>query len=178
MSVADRSRARVDETLVALRERYGEFEVVEARSAISHTRYSEAVNRFESEAVVGGAGAWVTDPRNRVLLVRPVGAEGWVDPGDAQHGGESLEETATRAVREQTGIEADLTGILRVEVYEYTVEDREWPPIHAINVTFRGDGDGHPETGDGIGAADWWRGSPNRVGYDAMNEFPFPAMES
>jgi len=177
MSVADRSRARVDETLADLRERYGEFEVSEESGTIERARYSGAVNRFEGEGVVGGAGAWVTDPRDRVLLVRPKGADGWVDPGDAQEGGETLAETAKRAVSEQTGIDAELTGVLRAEVYEYTVEGTDWPPVHALNVTFRGEGEGYPNTGDGIGAADWWRGSPNRVGYEAMNTFPFPATD-
>jgi ADP-ribose pyrophosphatase YjhB (NUDIX family) len=177
MSVADRSRSRVDEAVADLRERYGEFDVVEDRGTVSRARYSEAVSRFEGEGVVGGAGAWVTDPRDRVLLVRPMDADAWVDSGDAQRGGETLEETARRAVSEQAGIDADLTGVLRVEVYEYTVKDRDWPPIHALNVTFRGTGEGYPNTGEGIGAADWWRGSPNRVGYVAMNEFPFPATD-
>jgi ADP-ribose pyrophosphatase YjhB (NUDIX family) len=178
MSVADRSRARVDETLADLRERYGEFDVVEETGTIARARYSEAVNRFEGEGVVGGAGAWVTDPRDRVLLVRPTDADAWVDPGDAQRAGETLEETARRAVEEQTGLDVEVTGVLRVEVFEYTVDDRDWPPVHAVNVTFRGESEGYPNTGDGIGAADWWRGSPNRVGYEAMNSFPFPATES
>jgi ADP-ribose pyrophosphatase YjhB (NUDIX family) len=112
-----------------------------------------------------------------VLLVRPENADGWVDPGDAQQGDETLGDTAIRAVAEQTGINAELTDILRAEVYEYTVENKAWPPVHAINVSFRGDGEGYPEPGEGIGAVDWWRGSPNRVGYKAMNTFPFPATE-
>lgn len=178
MSVSDRSRARVEETLAALREEYGEFETVEESTALPAETYSRAVNRFEADGVVGGAGAWVTDDRDRVLLVRPQGANGWIDPGDGQRAGETLSETAVRAVDESTGVEMTVTGVLRAEVYEYTAEDREgWAPLTTVNVTFRGEGAGTPIAGEGIGAADWWRDSPNRVGYEAMLSFPFPAVD-
>jgi ADP-ribose pyrophosphatase YjhB (NUDIX family) len=176
MSVTDRSRARVDETLAELRERYGEFETVERTADLPERAYSETVNRFEREAVVGGAGVWVTDPRDRVLLVRREGSDAWVDPGDAQRDGETVEETALRAVEEQASLEAELTGVLRAEVYEYRARDhRGWSPIHTLNVTFRGEAEGVALAGEGFGAADWWRDTPNRVGYEAMLEFPFPA---
>jgi ADP-ribose pyrophosphatase YjhB (NUDIX family) len=178
MSVTDRSRARVDEALDRLRGEYGEFETVSEETTIPRGTYSEAVNRFERDGVVGGAGAWVTDERGRVLLVRPTDREGWVDPGDAQRADEALADTAVRAVRESAGVEAVMEDVLRAERYTYRVADAEgWAPFTTLNVTFRGTGAGTPTPGEGIGAADWWRDNPSRVGYEAMLSFPFPAVD-
>jgi ADP-ribose pyrophosphatase YjhB (NUDIX family) len=63
-------------------------------------------DRFESardNETGWGAGALVTDHRDRVLLVREDDA--WFLPGGIVEPGESPAETAVREVREETGVE-------------------------------------------------------------------------
>ena len=62
-----------------------------------------------------GAAAVVLDPRKRVLLVRHTyGRLNWELPGGASELDETLEETAVRELREETGVDAvaeQLVGI-------------------------------------------------------------------
>jgi ADP-ribose pyrophosphatase YjhB (NUDIX family) len=179
MSISTRSRERADDTIERLRDRYGEFTPTVREGALSQPRYSGTVNRFEADGVIGGAGAWVRDQRDRVLLVRPRDSKGWVDPGRAQRAGESLEATARAAVSEQTGVEISIEGVRHAQLFEYQAEDRSWPPVYALNVLFDGEptGERKPDAGDSIGAVDWWRSLPNTVAYEEMTELPFPATD-
>jgi 8-oxo-dGTP diphosphatase len=54
------------------------------------------------------------DERGRVLLVRHADAGQWVAPGGSMEPGERPEQTALREMREETGLEVELVGILGV----------------------------------------------------------------
>jgi 8-oxo-dGTP diphosphatase len=176
MSVTDRSRRTVEETLASLEREHGSFPVHEHDQRLPRERYRRAVNRFERHGAVGGAGAWVTDPRGRALFVCEAGAEAWVDPGDTQRPGESLGDTARRAVREAAGLEATVDGVLRADRFRSATEGEDWPPVETVTVTFAASAEGPPAPPEGTEAR-WFADYPERVGYEALLELPFPARE-
>jgi 8-oxo-dGTP diphosphatase len=176
MSVADRSRTAVEAALAALEREYGSFTVVERDQRLPRETYRRAVNRFERHGAVGGAGAWVTDPPGRVLFVREADADAWVDPGGTQQPEEPLAETARRAVRETAGLEATVDGVLRAERFANASDTDDWPPVETVTVTFAASADGRPAP-PGDTEARWFADYPERVGYEALLEFPFPARE-
>lgn len=59
-----------------------------------------------------GVGGLVVVDDGRVLGVKQGYRDGWTNPGGAQDPGESLAETAVRETREETNIEAEVTGVL------------------------------------------------------------------
>lgn len=61
------------------------------------------------------AGGWVEDEQGRVLLQKrsPTG-EVWGFPGGVMELGESAETAAIREIREETGLEVEVTALLGV----------------------------------------------------------------
>jgi 8-oxo-dGTP diphosphatase len=124
--LTERSERRFEELRDRLRSAFGEFEVVEKTWRHPPHFYDTLVERFEG-GHHGGAGAWVYDEDGRVLLVRNEGAPGWSDPGGKREPEEGFQEAARREVREETGVEVSITGLLelhRIEVYDGTDPDR------------------------------------------------------
>jgi 8-oxo-dGTP pyrophosphatase MutT (NUDIX family) len=64
--------------------------------------------------ILVAAGVLVLDGSGRVLLQRGNGGSGWTIPGGAMELGETLEETARRELREETGLEAGALTLLDV----------------------------------------------------------------
>lgn len=108
---AVRSREVVDSILRDLRERHGNFPVIETTNLDDPERFECGIDRFQS-GFRGAGGARVTDGAGRVLLVREASApERWILPGGGNEPEETLEATAVREVREETGVECALTGV-------------------------------------------------------------------
>jgi len=61
-----------------------------------------------------GAGAFIRDERGRVLLVRRADSGNWTLPGGMQDIGESIPQTALREVREETGLDVEITGLVGI----------------------------------------------------------------
>lgn len=57
---------------------------------------------------------FVRDGRGRVLLVRRADSGNWTLPGGMQDLGESITQTAVREVREETGLEVEITGLIGI----------------------------------------------------------------
>jgi 8-oxo-dGTP pyrophosphatase MutT (NUDIX family) len=57
---------------------------------------------------------FVRDGRGRVLLVRRADSGNWTLPGGMQDLGESITQTAVREVREETGLDVELTGLIGI----------------------------------------------------------------
>lgn len=173
MSVLRRSRVRADAVLVRLAARYGEFRVREDVWQTTQTAYDRLADRFEANAN-GGAGIWVRDATDAVLLVRHEGSETWAEPSGKRERGEPFPEAARREVNEETGIEATITGVLEVTLITHDAWNR--PPLVSPIVLFTGEpvaGDVEPRDGE-IAEARWWREPPEDVLYDAVRGYPFP----
>ncbi len=176
MTITDRSRERLDDLAERLRAEYGEFEVVEKTWRHPAPFYEDLVERFEDKRA-GGAGAWVHDDDGRVLLVRNEGDVGWGDPGGKREAGETFQEAASREIREETGVEIAITGVLelhRIEIYDGTDPDRPhlFEPI-VIFVARHESGEPIPEPGE-IAEVDWFEDHPPTALYDEVDERPIP----
>ena len=64
--------------------------------------------------ILPGAAVIVMDSSQRVLLLQRADTGGWGLPGGFMEPGESLEETARREVREETGLELDELTLMNV----------------------------------------------------------------
>lgn len=174
--LTDRSRARVADELDRLDAAYDAVPVVDKRWEWSPDNYAFIVDRFE-RGTVGGAGIWPVAPDGTVLLVRKDGDAGWADPGGKQEVDESLETTARRETREETGIDASITGVALAQRVAITTEGE--PPVHRLIVVFRGRAERvepTPEPGE-IAAARWWDRHPDTLLYDEIAALPIPAAE-
>jgi ADP-ribose pyrophosphatase YjhB (NUDIX family) len=178
VTITERSRRQVRDALGRLREEHGPVEVVEQTWHHSPEAY-ESVRRRFGAGTLGGGGIWITDDSGRVLLVRHEGETAWSDPGGKQEPDESIEAAARRETREETGVEAEITGVRQVHRLEILDESGEEPPIHRLIVIF----DGHPVSGEirpregEIAEVRWWRERPDDLLYDELAEFPIPAAE-
>lgn len=179
MSLARRSKRRVEAHLADLREEYGSFERVENTWPLSSAGYEATVERFEA-GTVGGAGAWVTNDAGEVLMVRQEGADGWSEPAGKVEPGETLAEAARREVEEETGVECTIDGVLLAQVAETTCADGpDRPPVYRLVVVFDGSyvsGDPEPEKGE-IAEVQWWDEHPNELLYEGIADLPIPAAE-
>ena len=78
-----------------------------------------------------------------VLIQRANPPYGWALPGGFVDYGESLESSAIREAKEETGLEVTLTGLLGV----YSRPDRD-PRFHTLSVVYLAGGSGVLEGGD------------------------------
>lgn len=79
----------------------------------------------QANSVVPSATAVVTDDDGRILLVHKVDNGLWALPGGGMELGESIEDCAVREVKEETGLDVEITGLIGVysnprHVIEYT----------------------------------------------------------
>ena len=62
-------------------------------------------------SVVPSASAVVTDELGRILLIKRRDNELWALPGGGHDVGETIEQTAVREVKEETGLDVEVTAI-------------------------------------------------------------------
>lgn len=65
-----------------------------------------------ANSVVPSVTAVVEDEQNRILLIHKTDNDLWALPGGGHDIGESIGDTVVREVREETGYEVELTGIV------------------------------------------------------------------
>ena len=174
-----RSRERVDEWLADMRERYGAFERAEKRWELAPGGYEASRDRI-ADGANGGAGIWATDDDGRVLLARNEGDEGWADPGGKRERDESFEAAARREVREETGVDCEITGLREVHVLELADEtDSGRPTLASLIAVFDGvriGGTPRPREGE-ISEVGWFERCPDTVLYPEVADRPIPASE-
>ncbi|NEU57562.1 NUDIX domain-containing protein [Halorussus sp. MSC15.2] len=193
MTIPERSRRRVESALDRLRREYDAVEVVEKTWKHPPAAYDRVRERFEA-GTLGGAGIWTTDDDGRVLLVRHEDESAWSDPGGKQEPGETLEDAARRETREETGVEAEITGVRQAHRIEIrSIENQraddgaeqrgntrpDRPPVHRLIVIFDGEyvsGEVRPREGE-IAEVRWWRERPKELLYPELAGFPIPAPE-
>jgi 8-oxo-dGTP diphosphatase len=84
--------------------------------------------------------------RSIVLIERRYPPPGWAIPGGFVEIGETVEAAAVREMREETGLEVELTGLLGV----YSDPARD-PRGHTVGVVYTGRAHGTPVAGDDAG---------------------------
>lgn len=81
---------------------------------MARTDYYNAPNAPEPNSVVPSASAIVTDEQGRILLVKRRDNTLWALPGGGHDIGESIEQTAIREVKEETGLDVEVTGLVGI----------------------------------------------------------------
>lgn len=177
-SICSRSKRVVDSLISDFEAEYGEFDVVEKTWPHSPSTCREFVARYE-DTTLGGAGVWVTDDAGDVLLVRNEGDDGWTDPGGSVEVGESYEDAAIREVREETGIECELTGLREVHAMEHRNAETDDAVVFEAIAIFDGDcvdGEARPREGE-IAEVDWFSRPPETVLYEEVRTRPYPERD-
>lgn len=166
-TIEERTRREVQRRLGHLEDEYGAFPVVEETVTNDPDYFARGVERA-ANGWVGDAGAWVTDEDGRALLIRhEAGADRWGTPGGGHEPGETLAGTARREVREETGVDARLTGVYRAR--RKTVVDESNPERRFLMLTvwFEGDAAGAaPEldvSDEEVVEARWFADPPEAV---------------
>ena len=67
-----------------------------------------------ANSVVPSANVVVTDDAGRVLVIHRTDNDNWALPGGAMDLGESLTDAAVREVKEETGIDCEVTGLVGI----------------------------------------------------------------
>ncbi|MFF4382011.1 NUDIX domain-containing protein [Kitasatospora sp. NPDC001547] len=79
---------------------------------MARTEFYDDPNAPEPNRLVVAASAVVTDPDGRILLQRRTDNGLYALPGGTMDLGESLPDTAVREVREETGLDVEITGLV------------------------------------------------------------------
>ena len=102
-------------------------------------------------------GVVVLSGDGRVVLVkraRPPRVDEWSIPGGRQQWGETIAECAVREVKEETGLDAHLVGL--IDVVDGIFHDAEGTLSHHYTlVDFVAKASGEPRAGDDAGDARW-----------------------
>lgn len=146
MSVAEGSRDRVEERLVALEEEYSGFPVNQTTLAVPREAYERTGERCQRGIV--DAYVQLYNERDDVLLVENDGE--WVVPHGEPKTSERVVAGTERAIRERTGVDCALTDLARVTILGVRDEsDPERAPIYRLIAVFTAetDGEGTAPTG-------------------------------
>lgn len=138
-SLSRRTRRAVDARIDGLREQFGEFPVVDVTRLNDPEFFEHGVELFES-GVRGAAGARVTDDDGRLLLIRDDrDPETWVLPGGGHEPGETFAETARREVREESGVDCEVTGVWRAVRKRFVHREQPQRRGYLLEVFFTAD---------------------------------------
>ncbi|WP_318198987.1 NUDIX domain-containing protein [Streptomyces sp. MCL20-2] len=79
---------------------------------MARTEYYDDANAPEPNSLVVAASAVVTDDKGRILLQRRKDNDLWALPGGGMDMTDSLPGTAVREVKEETGYDVEITGLV------------------------------------------------------------------
>jgi ADP-ribose pyrophosphatase YjhB (NUDIX family) len=82
--------------------------------AMARTDYYDDPDAPAPNSMVVAASAVITNQQGRILLVRRTDSGNWALPGGAMDLGESIADCAVREVREETGLEVEVTGLIGI----------------------------------------------------------------
>ena len=68
----------------------------------------------KANSIVPAVSVVVPDNQGRILLIRRTDNKYWSIPGGGMEPGESVREAAVREVREETGMDCEITGLVGV----------------------------------------------------------------
>jgi 8-oxo-dGTP pyrophosphatase MutT (NUDIX family) len=81
---------------------------------MTRTDYFDDPDAPEPNSIVPAAVACVSDDQGRLLLEHRVDNDRWALPGGTIEFGESIEQTVVREVREETGLDVEVTGLVGI----------------------------------------------------------------
>ncbi len=81
---------------------------------MARTDYLNDPNAPKANSVVPAVSAIVTDPEDRILLILRTDNGYWSIPGGGLNPGESVADATVREVREETGIDCQVTGLVGI----------------------------------------------------------------
>ena len=164
-------RRHADRVVSDLVAEYGRVDCIRRRWPCDPDSYDRVGETYGSVGVVGGAGALVADADGRVLLVRYAGESAWSDPGAGRRPGESMADCATRAVREEVGVECTVTDLAQVHLlYADDGTGREPVPRPFALFVARHESGEPRAVGEGVEAARWWSTLPDELRYVELRE--------
>jgi ADP-ribose pyrophosphatase YjhB (NUDIX family) len=107
---------------------------------MARTDYYNDPDAPPANSVVPSTTAVVTDAQDRIVLIRRRDNDLWALPGGGMELGESIVDTAVREVKEETGLDVEVTGLVGVytdprHVMAYT--DGEVPQQFSLCFTTR-----------------------------------------
>ena len=150
------NEALVREQRQRLQGEYGEVPVEEGTVEVPAEEFPAYVENAR-EGYVGSAYAWVVrrpeqagersetyagdeETRERALMILPRGESEWGVPGGGLEGDESFEQAARREVREEAGVDCEITGLWHIEHLEWRSEDPDDERVtHTLHVFFDAD---------------------------------------
>lgn len=164
-------RRHADRVVSDLLAEYGRADCIRRRWPCEPDTYDGLRETYGSVDVVGGAGALVTDADGHALLVRYDGEREWSDPGTGRRPGESLATCATRAVREDAGVECTVEDLAQIHLL-YADDGTGRPPVPRPFALFTARHEaGEPRAvGAGVEAARWWSTFPAKLRYEELRE--------
>jgi len=135
-----------------------------------------AEKKGTDEGIMVAVGAVVLDETNRVLLVKHVeGKRGgfwfgkWICPGGKLQHGESLEEGTKREVKEETGLEIELTG--KPVVFDRIVKKAGKTELHVVYIDHTAHVvRGQLKAGSDVAIARWFSQEALRAQWDELHE--------
>ncbi|WP_436930288.1 hypothetical protein [Halosimplex halobium] len=144
MAVAEVSRDRVEERLVALEDEYSGFPVNQTTLAVASDAYERAGDRCEDGIV--DAYVQLYNDSEDVLLVERDGE--WAVPHGEPATDERVVPGTEAAIREATGVDCSLTDLARVTILGVRDEDDpERPPVYRLIAVFVAETEGSAATG-------------------------------
>lgn len=142
MEVTEKTDAEVQRRVNRLTERYGAFDLHEETVENDRDFFEQGVE-MAKEGWIGDAGAWVTDDEGRVLLIRHADRpDEWGIPGGGHEPGETMEETARREVREETGVECTIVDVNFARRKTIVLESDPEKRYYMLTVVFDADFEG------------------------------------
>jgi ADP-ribose pyrophosphatase YjhB (NUDIX family) len=81
---------------------------------MARTDYYDDPNAPKPNSLIVAASAVVTDEHGWILLIRRADSGNWALPGGALELGESISDCIVREVREETGLEVEVTGLVGI----------------------------------------------------------------
>lgn len=175
------NRETVERRRDRLRDEYGDVRVHEEREVIDGEDFPELL-ALSRDGYTGGGYAWVVrrpeqaaeltesmpdhvDDDAAVLMILGRGGERWGLPGGGREAGETYEEAAVREVREETGVDCEITDcfLLRHRVTVSAGDHNE--RLHTLWVFFDAAYDGgHLDIQPGeLNGAAWFERPPARL---------------
>lgn len=105
---------------------------------MARTEYYDDPEAPEPNSLVVAASAVVTDDRGRILLQRRTDSGLWALPGGGMEMADSLPGTAVREVKEETGLDVEITGLVGTYTDpKHVIEYSDGEVRRQFNVCFR-----------------------------------------